>query len=161
MQIQNKVVFLKDRVGYVLLALLCFVVLGSTASAQFLDLTRVKISDMTHDEWATQVVAAPSGKEIISAGVDGQVVFWDAATGKAAREVSLPTIVLSISLSSDGRTLAAGDASGTVSLIDVETAKVKGRFVADKKIVNATAWSEDGKFLAAGGADGIVRIWSG
>lgn len=150
----------KVRVRHLFASLFCFVVLGLTANAQFLDLTRAKLSDMTHEEWATQVISTPSGKEIISAGVDGRVVFWDAATGKNVREVSLPTIVLTVSLSSDGRTLAAGDASGTVSLIDVESAKVKVTFTADKKIVNTTAWSEDGKFLAAGGADGIVRIWS-
>lgn len=151
---------MKKSIRYIFIGLICFFVFGLTMNAQFIDLTQVKSSVMTHEEWATQILATPTGKEFISAGVDGRVVFWDAGTGKTSREVSLPTIVLTISLSKDGRTLAAGDASGRVSLIDTESGKVTGTFTADKKIVNATAWSEDGKFLAAGGGDGIVKIWS-
>lgn len=63
-------------------------------------------------------------------------------------------------MAGDGRTLAAGDAAGAVSLVDLETGKVKTSFAADKRLVNATAWSDDGKFLAAGGGEGVVRVWS-
>lgn len=132
----------------------------STVSSQFIDLSRVNTASMFHDEWITQIVTAQSGKEIISAGVDGRVAFWDAATGKLAREVSIPTVVLTISLSNDGKMLAVGDASGTVSLIDVESAKIKAQFKGDKQIVNTVAWSGDGKIVVAGGSDGIVRFAS-
>ena len=152
--------YIKMYVRPFFLVLSCLVVFGLTANAQFVDLTRVNIGAMSHDEWVTQVLSSPNGKEIISAGTDGHVVFWDAATGKATREVKLPSRVFSLSLAIDGVTLAAGDASGTISVINVDTAKVESTFVADKKLVNAVAWSEDGKFLAGGGPDGIVRIWS-
>ncbi len=134
--------------------------LSASALAQFVSFERTKVADMTSAEWVTQVAVSPSGKEIVSAGVDGRVVIWDAASGKVLREVTLPTIVLTIAVSSDGVTAAAGDASGKVSLIDLATARITGTFTADKKLVNTAAWTPDGKFLAAGGTDGVARIWS-
>ncbi|MEP6787557.1 MAG: WD40 repeat domain-containing protein, partial [Acidobacteriota bacterium] len=106
--------------NYIRTAALSFVCVSAfvwAANAQFVDATRVSTGLMTHDEWTTQVLSSPTGKEIISAGVDGRVVIWDAATGKANRELTLPAIVLTLSLSKDGLTLAAGDASGHISLI--------------------------------------------
>lgn len=130
------------------------------AHGQLLGLSRVNRDSMTHREWVTQILVAPSGKELISAGADGQIVFWDKATSKSVREVKLSAIILTIGIAKDGKTLAAGDASGKVSLIDTESGRIKSTFTADKKIVNTVAWSEDGKFLAAGGSDGVVKIWS-
>lgn len=141
---------------------LCLIITASAAiaSAQFVDTSRDNTAVMATGEWATQISSSSTGKEIISAGVDGRVAVWEAASGKVLRETTLPASVMSLSLSGDGRTLAAGDVAGTVSLIDVDTLKVRSTITADKKIVNATAWSPDGKFLAAGGNDGIVRVWS-
>lgn len=148
-----------------LISLLCSVALvvlsfATAVSAQFIEASRVQMPAMSHDEWATQVVSTPSGKEIVSAGADGRVIIWDAASGKPLRDVSFPSIVLSISVSSDGRTIAAGDSSGKVSFVDINSGQVKNSFIADKEVVNASAWSRDGKFVAAGGREGIVRVWS-
>ena len=79
---------------------------------------------MGQDEWITQIVATSTGKGIISAGVDGRVVMWNAETGKIGWETTLPSMVLTLSLSPDGHMLAAGDASGSVSLLDASTGKI-------------------------------------
>ncbi len=147
------------RSGLFLGTQLILFILTVTASGQFIDAVRVNANAMGQDEWVTQIVASPTGKEIISAGVDGRVVMWNAETGKTGWETKLPSMVLTLSLSPDGRLLAAGDASGTVSLIDAASGKVGNTWAADKKIVNATAWSQDGKYLATGGDEGIVRVW--
>jgi WD40 repeat protein/cytochrome c-type biogenesis protein CcmH/NrfG len=134
---------------------------GFAANAQFVDTTRWNpASVMTHDEWATQIVSTPTGKEFISAGVDGHVVTRESATGKIVRDIIMPASVLTLSLSADGKTVAAGDVKGMVSLIETESGNIKTSFAVDKQIVNASAWSDDGKFLAAGGNEGIVKIWS-
>jgi len=70
---------------------------------------------MGHDEWVTQIVTSSTGKEIFSAGVDGRVVMWNADTGKLGWETTLPAMVLTLSLSPDGRMLAAGDAAGSIA----------------------------------------------
>jgi tetratricopeptide (TPR) repeat protein len=143
-----------------LAVLICLVIFGISAEAQFADVVRSSSIVMTHSEWATQIISTPNGKELISAGLDGRVVFRNAANGQTVREVMLPASALTLSISNDGNILAAGDSKGNLSLIDVESAKIKSTFIADKQIANASAWSEDGKFFAAGGNEGIVKIWS-
>lgn len=147
-------------IGRTTLFLMFILAAAVFAHGQLIGVSRVNPGPMIHNEWITQILVTPSGKEIISTGADGRIVFWDKATGKSVREVKLASIVLTISISRDGKTLAAGDASGSVWLIDTETGKVKSTFKADKKIVNTAAWSEDGKVLAAGGSNGVVKIWS-
>jgi len=137
---------------------LCVVV--SPIYSQFVQTTRSQLSEMQRDEWLTQVVFSPTGKEIVSGGIDGRVIFWDAASGRQLRETALPAMVLSIAISKSGDIVAAGDAAGNVSIIDAGTAKVKSTFSADKHLVNAVAVSDDGGTIAGGGSDGIVRLAS-
>lgn len=75
---------MRNKVRRVLLILICSVAFAITSRAQFVDLTRVNTSAMTHDEWATQILAAASGKRIISAGVDGRIAVPDAASGRGS-----------------------------------------------------------------------------
>jgi WD40 repeat protein len=91
---------------------------------------------MLQNEWATQIISTGDGKRIVSAGVDGRISVWDAVSGKAVKEIPLSAGVLAIALAPNGRTLAAGDAEGSVSVIDLETAKINGVFRADKHITD-------------------------
>lgn len=138
----------------------CFVILGISADAQFIRLIKSGKNLASSDEWITQSAFFSTGKKFVTSDVDGNIAIRDAENGQAIKEISLGTSVLTLSLSKDGLLLAAGDASGSVSLIETETGKILKTFKADKNIVNASALSDDGKFVAAGGNDGIVRMWS-
>lgn len=59
---------------------------------------------------------------ILAACEDGKVRFWNAATGKVEKELPAPG-VQSITLSSDGKTLATGGSDGAVRLWDLATGK--------------------------------------
>jgi WD40 repeat protein len=69
---------------------------------------------------------------------------------------------LHLALSPDGRTLAVGDTSGAVLLIDATDGHVRHRLeAADEggRFVGALAFSPDGRELAVGSRE-QVRIWS-
>src|SRR5438128_633900 len=134
-----------------LIAAMALCVAVTPISSQFVQTTRSQLAEMQRDEWLTQVLFSPTGKEIVSSGIDGRVVFWDATTGKSLREIALPTMLLSVAVSSNGNIVAVGDAAGNVSNIDTATAKVRSTFSADKHLVNAVAFSDDGSTVAAGG----------
>jgi WD40 repeat protein len=65
--------------------------------------------------------------------------------------------VYSVAFSPDGRTLAAGSASGRVLLWDVRTHARLGTLRSHAII--SVAFSPDGRNLAAGGFDGTIRVW--
>ncbi len=144
------------RLGFILL--ITSFSIASTTNAQFVNATKVGSDQIMQSEWVTQVLPSPDGTQIVTGGIDGRVVFWSVADGKELRSMNLTKPVLAIALSKDGLIVAAGDATGKVSLIDFQTAKVSGVFTADKNITNAVAFTDDGKFVAGGGSEGIVRI---
>ena len=66
---------------------------------------------------------------------------------------------LSVAYSPDGRTLASGNANGTVSLWDADTGRVIRSLEGHSDWVNAVAFSPDGQTLASGSGDRTVKIW--
>ncbi|RMF88317.1 MAG: hypothetical protein D6741_19400 [Planctomycetota bacterium] len=64
----------------------------------------------------------PDGR-LVSGGRDKTVKVWDAA-GKAIKTFpAFPEIVLEVAASFDGRHIVAGDWSGEIRLLDIESAK--------------------------------------
>src|SRR5262245_44247001 len=75
-----------------------------------------------HPGGINAMVLLPDGKAVLTAGGDGTVRVWDAATGKALRRFgAFRSTVQSIALSPDGKRLAVGSVRGAV--FEVATGK--------------------------------------
>jgi WD40 repeat protein len=57
------------------------------------------------------------GGTLATAGWEGRIILWDAATGQKRRDWQLPGIVGAIAFAPDGRHLAAVNANGTVYIL--------------------------------------------
>jgi RNA polymerase sigma factor (sigma-70 family) len=121
------------------------------------------------------------GKHLLTAGGDGRVRVWDAATGQELRHFDnsyAPAEVFQVpgkgarsmegvrlartalALSPDSRTLAAVGPDGILRLTDVASGKDDRQFrVAGPGGVNGLAFSPDGKTVFTRGADHVVRVW--
>src|SRR5262249_42795954 len=121
---------------------------------------------LRHGEGVSQVVYAPDGKLLASAG--GLVVkLWDSATGTLVRELRghASFWIDSIAFSPDGKLLASGGADWTVRRWDVASGRQVHVLKAHGYGRHGTVWpvhvtfTRDGTRLIGGGHDGVVQIW--
>ncbi|MDP6543891.1 MAG: WD40 repeat domain-containing protein [Phycisphaerae bacterium] len=100
--------------------------------------------------------------QLITAGQDGAIRFWDVETGKLVRVLmGHDGEVRTLAWSSDRKTLASGSSDKTVRLWDPVTGKVTNILRGSTAAVRHLAWSPDSMMLAcAGSAAKSVGLWS-
>jgi WD40 repeat protein len=93
---------------------------------------------------------------------DGSSVYvWDARTdgGGPLTRLDLNGVV-SLAFSPDGRTLAAGQAGGTLRLLDMPSGRERRSFVAHAHDVTALAFAGDGRAVASASLqERPLRLW--
>jgi WD40 repeat protein len=124
-----------------------------------------------HTQFISTAVFSPDGKTLASSSGDGTVRLWDTATGQQKSgfrfESQINPLsgermwVTGLAFSPDGKTLAAGQADGTVAMLDAATGARQRSLTGHINIVvsRAVQFSPDGKTLATGSFDGTVRLW--
>jgi RNA polymerase sigma factor (sigma-70 family) len=131
--------------------------------------TGKEVRQFKHKRWVRAVVWSPDSKVLISASDGEGIRFWEVPTGKVLRhlpEHKALTSVVTLALTADGSTLAAGetdfssgapDRKDTVRLWDVATGKERcPPFQAAP--VYRLAFAPDGATLAVGGEKDF-RLW--
>jgi WD40 repeat protein len=96
------------------------------------------------------------------AAVEDDVGLWDVATGKEVRRFKgRMNNINSLSLSADGKTLAAGSFEGkAIRVCDVVSGEERRRIALGQNWPCTVVLAPDGKTVAAGGfGDGAVRLW--
>jgi WD40 repeat protein len=146
---------------------------GKTAASASLDGT-VKLWNVEQGKESATLGAFPGpaqinvgfvggGKELVAAGADGVVRFWELDGKGPPRRGAVLTghkgPVLSAAFTADGATLAFGGADGTVKVWDRTAAKERAALKDHTGKVLALAFAPDGKTLATAGEDHKVFLY--
>jgi len=122
-----------------------------------------------HELGCQAVLALTSGR-IVSAGYDGRMIQWDAATGEAVQvlDTGAPTLALcELRAGGPGAAgasclVASATASGTIGLTDVRGGGSNaraGRLGSHEDEQCNSVCQLGGGLVASGGCDGTVRLW--
>jgi WD40 repeat protein len=116
--------------------------------------------------WA--IACSPDG-QFLATGGEEALQLWDVGAGQKVWQTKAPEKGISaVTFSPDGKTLAAGDHTGTVHLVAPADGKEARRWAAHPRGareaayfrgVNALAWSPGGKVFASAGDDGLIALW--
>jgi RNA polymerase sigma factor (sigma-70 family) len=127
-----------------------------------------------HKTPVAAVVFSPDGKTLFSRGTvfigfrtgeigESETEFlraWDVASGRQRRVFPGASLITSVALSPDGRTLATlGDQGKVVLLLEAATGGKRAELRGHTDMLFQAAYSPDGRTVASAGMDGVVRLW--
>jgi WD40 repeat protein/DNA-binding SARP family transcriptional activator/energy-coupling factor transporter ATP-binding protein EcfA2 len=103
----------------------------------------------------------PGDKQVATAGADGAVRIWDAATGRLVRTIRVDDgKLLSVRFSPDGRRLLVSGADGSVRLADVRGGPMLSELKGHAGTVYDAVFVHGGRGLVSVGQDGTLRTWA-
>lgn len=105
------------------------------------------------------LAVAPGGKLLAVTGNAGQVLVFDAASGKAVARADLVSIVWAAAFSPDGERLVVGLHDGTARVLDAATGKELAELAGHGAAVQAVAFGPAGDRVVTGSADKTAKVW--
>jgi WD40 repeat protein len=103
---------------------------------------------------------SPNNASLAMLGGDTRLLIWDLYFRKPKIHMSeSQNVLLGLTFSPDGKTLAAGTKAGFIERWNVETGERLPELRGHSAPVWALAFSPDGRSLVSGGYDGALRLW--
>jgi len=96
--------------------------------------------------------------QLLSAGNDKKVVFWDLASSKVLNQFEVDTTVNSVCMTADGQYFVVGSDNSMTTIYKISTGEPY-HLKYHKKPITAVVQSPDGYYLYCASADGNITKW--
>ncbi|HEX8185347.1 MAG TPA: WD40 repeat domain-containing protein, partial [Blastocatellia bacterium] len=168
------------RRGFVILALIAFILLSSSAMLAQRARKPAKPAEKPlqgkrepeprpekpelviqngHSDTIRVIVFSPDGNTIASGSTDKTIRLWNAGDGKLIRTIEGHfDSITSLAFHPDGTKLVSGSLDKTVKLWDANTGRLIRSFTDHDLAVDAVAFSPDGKIIASASEDKTVNL---
>ncbi len=118
-----------------------------------------------HQDWVRTVLFAEAGGRLVSAGDDGNLLFWDDYLAENTGKPSNTPLrnghpIYSAALSADGSLLVFGGWADRLLVVDARSGRKLRELDAPGSDIRSVVFSPDGGSLAAAGRSGRIRVWS-
>jgi WD40 repeat protein len=101
------------------------------------------------------------GRLLVTANIDGTVSLREAASCRETKVLAAATAaaVGSLAVAPQGGILALRFRTGEITLLDLDSGRVRARIAGHQGNVSCLVFRGDGAVFASAGADGAVRLW--
>jgi U3 small nucleolar RNA-associated protein 21 len=113
-----------------------------------------------HKGAITGIVVDNLNQTVFSSSLDGTVIFWDFATGKIAKRLTVPSAAaLRIRYNSVSNLIASSCDDLSIRIIDIESHRIVRELWGCVGQINDLCFSHDGRWVVACSMDSVVRVF--
>ncbi|MGE3808454.1 MAG: protein kinase, partial [Gemmataceae bacterium] len=119
---------------------------------------RARIFDMI-DEPILSFRYSPDGKQLVTAGGNGNLGLWDVTSGQGQTLARQRIGFTDVAFDPEGKRVISGDSAGKVQLRAVPSGELLHELLAGGQRMQAVAWSPAGSQVASASFDTGARLW--